>query len=47
MDKVEIDEDKANDDNDDFDEVQEMLKNIRDSFRVCKDKNVEMITFTH
>ncbi|MGH2564735.1 MAG: DUF7691 family protein [Ginsengibacter sp.] len=47
MDKVEIDEDKANDDNDDFDEVQEMLKNIRDSFRTCKDKNVEMITFTH
>ena len=47
MDKVEIDEDKANDENEDFDEVQEMLKNIRDSFRVCKDKNVEMITFTH
>lgn len=41
MDKVEIDENK------DFDEVQEMLKNIRDSFRACKDKNVEMITFTH
>jgi hypothetical protein len=47
MDKVKIDESKANDDNDDFDEVQEMLKNIRDSFRVCKDKDVEMITFTH
>jgi hypothetical protein len=47
MDKVEIDESKANDDNEDFDEVQEMLKNIRDSFRICKDKNVEMVTFTH
>lgn len=41
MDKVEIDE------NEDCDEVQEMLKNIRDSFRACKDQNVEMITFTH
>lgn len=47
MDKVEIDESKADDANEDFDEVQEMLKNIRDSFRVCKDRNVEMITFTH
>jgi len=47
MNKVEIDEGKADIDNDDFDEVQEMLKNIRDSFRACKDNNVEMITFTH
>jgi len=47
MDKVEIDESKADDENEDFDEVQEMLKNIRDSFRSCRDKNVEMITFTH
>ena len=47
MDKIEINESKADNDNDDFDEVQEMLKNIRDSFRACKDENVEMITFTH
>lgn len=47
MDKVEIDESKTDDDNEEFDEVQEMLKNIRDSFRACRDKNVEMITFTH
>jgi hypothetical protein len=47
MDKVEINEDKANDENEDFDGVQEMLKNIRDSLRICKHKNVEMITFTH
>lgn len=47
MNKVEIDEDKADDDSDNFDEVQGMLKNIRDSFRFCKDKNLEMITFTH
>jgi hypothetical protein len=45
--KIEIDEDRANYDTDDFDEVQVMLKNIRDSFRTCKDKNLEMITFTH
>ncbi len=47
MDKISIDEDKADDNNEDFDEVQSMLKNIRDSFRTCKDQNVEMITFTH
>lgn len=47
MDKVEIDESEADDNNDNFDEIQGMLKDIRDSFRTCKDKNVEMITFTH
>jgi hypothetical protein len=47
MAKIEIDEDKADTDKNDFDEVQVMLKNIRGSFRICKEKNVEMITFTH
>jgi hypothetical protein len=47
MDNIEIDEDTSNDENDGYDEVQVMLKNIRDSFRACKDKKVEMITFTH
>ena len=47
MDKVEIDDSKADIDSDDFDEVQEMLKNIRDSFRTCKEKNMEMVTFAH
>jgi hypothetical protein len=47
MDKVEIDDRKADSDSEDFDEVQEMLMNIRDSFRVCKDNNVEMVTFAH
>jgi len=47
MERVEIDESMANEDNDDFDEVQVMLKNIKESFRICKEKNVEMITFTH
>lgn len=47
MNKVEIDESKTDFDNEDFDEVQEMLKNIRDSFRTCKEQNLEMVTFTH
>jgi len=47
MDKVEIDESKTDFDSEDFDEVQEMLKNIRDSFRTCREHNVEMVTFTH
>jgi hypothetical protein len=47
MDRVEIDESKTDFDSEDFDEVQEMLKNIRDSFRTCIEQNVEMVTFTH
>ena len=47
MEKIEIDEGKTAAENDEFDEVEEMLKNIRDSFRTCKEMNVEMITFTH
>lgn len=47
MSSVEIDEEKADDNNENFDEVQDMLKNIRDSFKTCADNNVEMITFAH
>lgn len=47
MDRVKIDESKTDFDNEDFDEVQEMLMNIRDSFRTCREQNVEMVTFTH
>jgi hypothetical protein len=47
MDKVEIDESKADFDSEDFDEVQEMLNNIRNCFRTCKERNIEMVTFTH
>ncbi len=47
MDRVEIDESKKDFENEDFDEVQEMLKNIRDSFKTCKEQDVEMVTFTH
>lgn len=47
MSAVEIDEEMADDNNENFDEVQEMLKNIRDSFKTCAENNVEMITFAH
>lgn len=47
MAKIEIDESKCDYDSDEFDEVQDMLINIRDSFRACEEQNVEMVTFTH
>lgn len=47
LEKIEIDNSKTNPNNENFDEVQEMLKDIKDCFRTCKYKNVEMITFTH
>lgn len=46
-DKVEINGRKADDRNEDFNEVQEMLTKTRDSLRYCKDNNLEMIIFTH
>jgi len=45
IEQIDIDQTKA--DSNDFDEVQEMLKNIRDSFKTCKEQNLEMVTFTH
>jgi hypothetical protein len=45
--KIEIDEDKAYFGKDNYDELQGMLHDIRESFRICKEKNVEMIVFTH
>lgn len=47
MEQVDIDESQTDPDSEGFDEVQEMLKNIRDSFRTCKEQNLEMVTFTH
>lgn len=40
------DERKADFDNDDFDEVPVVLKNIKDSFTTCKEQSPEMVTFT-
>ena len=47
MEKVEIDESKTDIEKEGFDEVQEILKFIRDSFRTCEEKGLEMITFAH
>jgi len=47
MDKIEIDESKIDFDSEDFDEVQQLLSHIRESFRMCKEQNVEMVTFAH
>lgn len=47
MNKIEINESETDFDNEDFDEVQEMLKSIKDSFKYCEEHNTEMITFTH
>ncbi|MES1218770.1 MAG: hypothetical protein ABUT20_24915, partial [Bacteroidota bacterium] len=47
MDKIEIDESKTSDFTDSFDEVEEILKNIKDSFGFCRKQNLDLITFTH
>ena len=47
LDNIEIDETKTNIENDDFDEVQYLLKNIIYCFRTCKENNLELITFAH
>ncbi len=45
--KIEIDEKKADSDSKDFEELQELLKTFRDGLQICKDKNVEWISFLH
>jgi hypothetical protein len=47
MEKVEIDENKADIDNDDFDEIQEYLFNIRNCFKAANDEGIELVTFMH
>lgn len=44
---VEIDERKTDYHSDVFDEVEEMLMYIRNSFQTCGEQNLDMITFTH
>lgn len=41
MEKITIDENKANFDSDDYDEVQEMLKDIKESFLLCQQNNLD------
>ncbi len=47
METVDIDETKTDFANDDFDEVQDILQNIKDCFLACKEQDTEMIVFTH
>jgi hypothetical protein len=47
MDTVEIDDSRADSENDDFDEIQECLFNMRQCFRAAREKGVELVTFMH
>ena len=44
---IEIDERKADFNNEEFDEVHELLKAFRDGLQICKEKNVEWVSFMH
>jgi hypothetical protein len=45
--KTELDENKADPDNDDYDEQTELLVVFRDKLKLCLDKDVEWVSFTH
>jgi hypothetical protein len=45
--KIGIDEDKANSESENYDEVHELLKAFRDGLRICWDKDVEWVSFMH
>lgn len=45
--KFEIDEKIADNNNDEFEELQELLKTFREGLQICKDKNVEWVSFLH
>lgn len=45
--KIESDKTNPNDNNDDFEELQDLLKAFRDGLQICKDKNVEWVSFLH
>lgn len=47
LERIAFDESKTDFENEDFDEVQELLKNLRDAFNRCRELDVEMVTFTH
>lgn len=47
LNKIEIDERKADSNNDEFDELQELLETFKDGLQICKDKNVEWVSFLH
>lgn len=45
--KLNIDDSKANSDNENYDEQSELLKVFRDKLKICIDKDVEWLSFTH
>lgn len=45
--KIEIDENKESSDDEDVEELHELLKAFRDGLQVCKDKDVEWVSFMH
>ncbi len=47
LNKIEIDEEKADSNNENFDELQELLKAFRDGLQICKNENVEWVSFLH
>jgi hypothetical protein len=47
LNKIDIDEKKADSNSDDFDDFQMLLKTFRDGLQICKDKNVEWVSFLH
>ncbi|MBL0745648.1 DUF7691 family protein [Chryseolinea lacunae] len=47
LNKIGIDEKKANHESDDFSPLQQLLKAFRDGLQICKDKNVEWVSFLH
>ncbi len=47
LDNIEIVETKTNIEDDDFDEVQYLLKNIIYCFKTCEENDLELITFAH
>lgn len=47
LNKMEIDEKKADENDDEFEERYYLLKKFRDGLQVCKDKHVEWVSFMH
>ena len=45
--KVEIDESKTDYNNENYDEVQDMLQNLKDCFLACQSGGCDLVTFTH
>lgn len=47
MRRIEAEGGNATTDSEDFDGVQDMLRNLKDSFDICQRQGLDMITFSH